>query len=270
MSFVSGTSSINNSLIENAFVDDSDDISSDETLFSISPNGFEHLDSASETPLPTIVSPIHTSIVDNLAFKAAQTEDSNGLKTIVEDSDADGQLTPVNNSKDYRQPQVTFKIIVSPLKIMKSSQQLQSITVTTQPASVLAPSTQTQIQTQTQTQTQAQVQPQTQTKSFVVVKTPLPPNTNMEDSEASATETKVTHLHQCQCGQVKMTQQEILNTSKKDINPVNPATINPKMSSLTIAFNEQAISKSNFDMKSQMAKYNEYLHYLRYGFPKRK
>ena len=27
---------------------------------------------------------------------------------------------------------------------------------------------------------------------------------------------------------------------------------------------------ANFDMKSQMAKYNEYLHYLRYGFPKRK
>ena len=269
MSYVSGTSSINNSLIENAFVDDSADISSDETLFSISPNGFEHLDSTSETPLPTIVSPIHTSIIDNLAFRSVHSEDSNVLKTIAEDIDGkdegddEGDITPVDKTNDYKQPQVTFKIIVSPLKIMKPTQQLQSVTIAVQPAQF----------TQTQTEVQTQIKP------FVTIKTPMPPKTEtalaqaIEPVEIISDTNQVKHnlthhMHHCQCGQVKMTQEEILNTNKKEF--PNQASLNPKISSLTIAFNDQGISKSNFDMKSQMAKYNEYLHYLRYGFPKRK
>lgn len=281
MSYMSGTSSINNSLMENAFVDDSDDISSDETLFSISPNGFENLDSATATPLPTVVSPLYNSTAENSLFKASLFEELSAYKSIAEEKDA----TPVNNPRELKQPQVSFKILVSPVMYPKPPSQSQLIVTTSQPQAAAPPTTAVVVVQHPQPQP---LQPKT-----VVIKTPPPAPVAKIDMPAAkndipvavhpaATKTEVTtskHDIHCQCGQIKLTQQEILNTSKLE-SILNQVNYNPKPSATTLtatAATTAATSTSKIysisnglDMKSQMAKYNEYLHYLRFGFPKRK
>lgn len=212
----------NYSLIENAFVDDSADISSDETLFSISPSAYDINDTGEQTPLPTITSPLydyHSSLIDN-DFKPSYFDNKNNKSLIESNSEISDSSFTMNNSKKS--------------KSLKSNREKRVAFFNIDYEKEIEP-----------------IKQPTRVEEKIIINQIVP----------------------CLCGQPQthplleeeQKQNQIISnkiettttTNNNNNNIINNYNYNYNQTSTTI------------DMKSQMVKYNEYLHYLRFGFPKK-
>jgi hypothetical protein len=216
----------NYSLIENAFVDDSADISSDETLFSISPNGLD--DSENQTPLPTITTPINENTSTPNNQKINKNSISNSSVNLIDiDEESIKDLTFTNKSIKIVQTQV--KLNTDLKSILKQDKDKDKDKDTDEKSEI--------------------------SKTVTITTTLKSLKENKINFVKSATVISDNEIKGCDCGQIRFEKNQI-----KEPTYVNRACINK--------LKDQASMKS-IDLKSQMVKYNEYLFYLKHGFPRK-
>lgn len=216
----------NYSLLENAFVDDSADISSDETLFSISPSGFD--DSENQTPLPTITTPLH-----ELNNSTPTNEDTHRccIKTPTLVRIMENELKPVEYLNEEPERANTPTPVNQPSTIVELNQASEIKIVHEKPP--------------------------------LEIKSILKSDEADEKSEISKVVTLV--VNELKTEVAKKAQEKSVQLAVENSNQLKDSSFVNKSQIMKLS----DASTKCIDMKSQMAKYNDYLFYLKHGFPRK-